>query len=207
MGIKMKQFFCGVLGLMVLASVCVSEAQNKFPLRVDVDVSTKRHRRNIGAGRDGEAKVEQVQVIVKIRKAPGEPWDHPITAELYVIGKQIHTGYYGIIDVQKGSGTFDKEKDNSFHYESPLYSLGRTSGNINVGGTYETYLVVVTDHEGNVVTTRSGRSIGEEGIAFIRELKEMTLFDRDGNVVGKVKNPNQAFKRAVPAAVKPGHNH
>jgi hypothetical protein len=28
----------------------------------------------------------------------------------------------------------------------------------------------------------------------------MTLFDRDGNVVGKVENPGQAFKRAVPAA-------
>lgn len=196
-----------ILLMAVLVSVMTSQAQTKFPLRVDVDVSTRRSKRNIGAGRDGEAKVEQVQLIVKIRKSSGQPWDDPITAELYVIGRQIHTGYYGIIDVQTGSGTFNKDDDNAFRYESPMYSLGRTSGNINVGGSYETYLVVITDHEGNVVTTRSGRSLNDEEIAFIRELKKMTMFDRDGNVIGKLKNPNQAFKKAVPAAVNPGRHH
>jgi hypothetical protein len=199
---------CGsVLCVAVLGFVVASQAQTRFPLRVDVDVSTKRSMRNIGAGRDGEAKVEVVQVIVKIHKSSGQPWHDPINAELYVIGKQIHTGYYGIIDVQKGSGTFDKDNDNSFYYRSPNYSIGRTKGNINVGGTYETFLVVITDHKGNLITTRSGRSIGEEGVAFIRELKKQTLFDRDGNVIGKLKNPNSAFKKAIPAAVNPGNNY
>ena len=117
---------------------------------------------------------------------------------------QRDTGHYGIIDVQKGSGTFDKENDNSFKYTSPMYALGRTSGNINVGGTYETYLVVITDHTGKIVATRCGRSIKDEGIAFIRELGPKTLFDRDGNVIGKVEQPGKAFRAAVPAAVDPG---
>lgn len=191
----------GLLGVAIIGSVLAAEAQTKFPLRVDIDVSTKRSKINIGAGDSGEAKVEQVQVIVKVRKSSGQPWTDPITAELYVIGKQIHTGYFGIIDVKKGSGTFDKENDNSFKYTSPMYSLGKTSGNINVGGAYETYLVVITDHNGKIVATRSGRSISDEGIAFIRELGPKTLFDRDGNVIGKVEQPGKAFKKAIPAAV------
>jgi hypothetical protein len=195
----------GLLGVAVMGSVLVAEAQTKFPLKVDIDVSTKRSKINIGAGSSGEAKVEQVQVIVKIRKSSGQPWTDPITAELYVIGKQIHTGYYGIIDVKKGSGTFDKENDNSFKYTSPMYSLGKTTGNINVGGVYETYLVVITDHTGKIVETRSGRSIRDEGIAFIRELGQNTLFDRDGNVVGMVDEKNSAFKKAIPAAVSTGN--
>lgn len=195
----------GLLGVAVMGSVLAAEAQNKFPLKVDIDVSTKRSKINIGAGSSGEAKVEQVQVIVKIRKSSGEPWTDPVGAELYVIGKQIHTGYYGIIDVQKGSGTFDKENDNSYKYTSPMYALGKTTGNVNVGGVYETYLVVITDHNGKIVSTRCGRSIRDEGIAFIRELGRDTLFDRDGNVVGKIDEKNSAFKKAVPAAVSTGN--
>jgi hypothetical protein len=203
----MKSLMKSMVCVAVLGSMVAAEAQTKFPLRVSIDVSTKRQRRNIGAGSDGEAKVEQVQVTVRIRKSSGQPWTEPIHAELYVIGKQIHTGYYGIIDVQKGSGTFSKENDNSFEYKSPFYSLGRTSGNINVGGAYETYLVVVTDAEGKIVDTRSGRSISDKGIALIREMGPETLFDRDGNVIGKVENPGQAFKKAIPSATDPGNDY
>lgn len=203
----MKSLISRVLAISIVGSTLMAGAQTKFPLRVDVDVSTKRHTRSIGAGMDGEAKVENIQLIVKIRKASGQPWEEPVTAELYVIGKQIQTGYYGIIDVKKGSGTFNKEDDNSFKYTSPMYSLGKTSGNINVGGVYETYLVVITDHKGNIITTRSGRSIGDKGIEFIRTLGPETLFDRDGNVIGKIENPGAAFKAAVPAAVDPGNNN
>ncbi len=203
----MKGVIKGITIAAVLASAIVASAQTKFPLRVDIDVSTKRSRKSIGAGADGEAKVEQVQVKVKIRKSSGQPWEEPITAELYVIGKQVHTGYYGIIDVKKGSGTFDKAKDNAFEYTSPMYPIGKTSGNINVGGSYETYLVVVTDHTGKIVDTRCGRSIREEGIKFIRELGPQTLFDRDGNVIGQLENPGEAFKKAIPAATDPGNDY
>lgn len=197
----------GLLGVAVVGSVLVAEAETKFPLKVDIDVSTKRHTKSIGAGDDGEAKVEQVQVIVKIRKSGGQPWPDPVTAELYVIGKQIQTGYYGIIDVKKGSGVFNKDDDNSFKYTSPMYMLGKTTGNINVGGVYETYLVVVTDHNGEIIDTRCGRHIKDEGIAFIRELGPETLFDRDGNVVGKADMKGSAFKKAIPAAVSTGDRY
>lgn len=200
----MKNVMKTFLGVVMLGSVVTVSSAAQFPLRVDIDVSTKRDTKNIGAGSDGEARVEKVQVIVKIRKSGGQPWTKPVSAELYVIGKQIQTGNLAIIDVQKGTGVFSKENDNSFYYKSPFYSLGRTSGNINVGGVYETYLVVVTDDEGNIVATRCGRAIKDKGIAFIRELGPMTMFDRDGNVLGKLEDPGAAFKLAVPAAVDPG---
>ncbi|VGO16099.1 hypothetical protein PDESU_04689 [Pontiella desulfatans] len=203
----MKGMVKGLVCIAVLASVAVVEAQTKFPLRVDIDVSAKSSRKSIGAGMDGEAKTEQVQVRVKVRKSSSQPWDNPVSAELYVIGKQIHTGYYGIIDVQKGEFKFSKENDNTFEYTSPMYTLGRTSGNINVGGSYETYLVVISDHNGEVIDTRSGRHIKDKGIEFIRKLGKKTLFDRDGNVIGELENPGKAFKKAIPSATDPGNEY
>jgi len=203
----MKRLLQGLICVAVVGSAVVSGAQTKFPLRVDIDVSAKSSRKSVGAGADGEAKVEQVQVRVKVRKSSSQPWEQPVNAELYVIGKQIHTGYYGIIDVQKGQFTFSKENDNTFEYKSPMYSLGRTSGNINVGGSYETYLVVISDQEGKIIDTRSGRYIKDKGIGFIRTLGKETLFDRDGNVIGKVEDPGKAFKKAIPVATNPGNKY
>ena len=201
----MKGLTKGLLGAAVMGCVVAANAQATFPLRVDIDVSAKRSNKQIGAGTSGEAKVENVQCRVKVRKSGGQPYTDPLTAELYVIGKQIHTGYFGIIDVVKKEFTFTKENNNTFEFKSQMYAIGQTKGNINVGGKYETYLLVVSAKDGKIIDTRSGRSIGEEGIAFIREQGPKTLFDRDGNVVGKVENPGEAFKQAVPAATFQGN--
>ncbi|MEN7972975.1 MAG: hypothetical protein ABFR47_03980, partial [Verrucomicrobiota bacterium] len=91
----MKGLSKGLLSVAVLG-IIASSAYAAFPLKVDIDVSTKRHKKSIGAGDAGEAKVEQVQVRVKVRKAGGAPYTDKLTAELYVIGQQIHTGYFGI---------------------------------------------------------------------------------------------------------------
>ena len=154
----------------------------------------------LGAGMDGEVKVEKISVRVKVRKSSGQPWPDPVTAELYILGKQTQTGYYGVIDVIKSEHSFTKENDNTFEFSSKQYSLPQTTGNINVGATYETYLVVIVDHEGKVVDTRAGRAIKEQGIAFIRELGPRTLFDRDGNVIGKAEFDKDAFSAAAAAA-------
>jgi len=196
----MNRIFKGLLGVAVMGAVVATEAA--FPLRVDIDVSTKRNTKQIGAGDDGNAKVENVQVRVKIRKSGGQPYTDPLNVELYVIGKQIHTGYFGIIDVVKKEFNFTKENDNTFEFRSQMYALPKTDGNINVGGTYETYLVVVTDKTGKIIDTRSGRVIKERGIAMIREMGKHTLFDRDGNVVGKIDTSGSAVKKAIPAAVR-----
>ncbi len=199
----MKGLTKSLLSVAVMGGVAVSSAA-EFPLRVDIDVSTKRHTNQIGAGNSGEAKIENVQVCVKIRKAGGQAYEGQLTAELHIIGQQIQSGFYGIIDVVSENFYFTKENDNTFEFNTKMYAIGKTSGNINVGGKYETYLLVLVDADGKVIETRSGRSIGEKGIAFIRELGPMTLFDEDGNVIGKVENPGAAFKAAVPAATYSG---
>jgi len=65
---------------------------------------------------------------------------------------------------------------------------------------------VVVDANGKIVATRSGRSIKEEGIAKIRQFGPMTIFDREGNVLGKADGEQNAFKRATPAAVSGDNN-
>lgn len=201
----MKGLTKSFLSVAVMGCVVAANAQTTFPLRVDIDVSAKRSRKQIGAGDSGEAKVENIQCRVKIRKSGGQPYADQLTAELYVIGQQIQTDLYGIIDVVKKEFNFTKENNNTVEFSSPMYSLGRTSGNINVGGKYVTYLLVVVDKDGKIVDTRSGRNIRDQGIAKIRELGPKTLFDKEGNVAGTVENPGEAFKKAVPAAVSTGN--
>ena len=194
----------GLLGVAVIGGMVASSVRADFPLRVDIDVNAKRSRKSIGAGSDGEAKVEKIQCFVKIRKSGGQPYKGKLTAELYVIGEQIHTDYYGIIGVFKEDFTFTKENKNTFEFTSPMYSVAKTSGNIDVGGKYVTYLLVVVDANGKIVDTRSGRNIRDEGIALIRTLGPKTLFDEDGNVMGKADG--SAVKKAIPAAVNPGND-
>jgi hypothetical protein len=193
-----------ILGLVVAGSVVAANAEGTFPLRVDIDVSTKRTTKNLGAGKDGEAKIEQVQLRVKVRKSSGQPYAETLSAELYVIGKEVHTGLIGIIDAVKKDFTFTKDNDNTFEFTSGQYSMPRTQGNIDAGGVYETYLLVVVDKDGKIVDSRSGRAIRQQGIDFIRKLGPKTLFDRDGNVIGEVEHPGRAFRKALPAAVDPG---
>lgn len=203
----MKNLFKGLLVAAIIGSSLSAQAQSKFPLRMDIDVSARRNTKNIGAGKDGQARVENVSLRVRVRQAGGATSTEALKAEVYVIGQQIHTGYYGIIDVVKKDFSFAEER--LFEFTTREYALGRTSGNINVGGTYETYLVVITDGKGEILETRSGRIIREKGINLIREHGANTLFDRDGNVVGQFDDSqkNSAFKKAVPSAVNPGSDY
>ncbi|MEA2068921.1 MAG: hypothetical protein U9P12_06960, partial [Verrucomicrobiota bacterium] len=145
----MKGFIKGLLSVLIIGFAVAAEAQTQFPLRMDIDVSTRRNTRNIGAGSDGQARVENVSLRVRIRRSSGSPHSDPLSVEVYVIGRQTHTGYYGIVDVVKKDFNFAEER--LFEFTSREYSLGRTSGNINVGGTYETFLVVVTNEKGEVL--------------------------------------------------------
>lgn len=191
-----------LLSLMVLGAICSTGVlAATFPLRVDIDVSVKRDSSNIGAGSAGEAKMEMVKCRVKVRKSGGQAYTKPLTAELYVIGRQIQTGYYGVIDVVKKQFTFSKENDNTFEFTTRAYPFGKTTGNVNVGGKFETYLLVIVDDQGKIVDTRSGRVIREKGIEFIRKLGANTLFDRDGNVIGPIDQNHTTFKAGAAAAV------
>lgn len=189
-----------LLGITVASISLVTHAQTQFPLKVDIDVSTKRTKQNLVANSAADGKIDQVQVRVKIDKSGGQAYTDKLTAELYIIGRLIHSGDYGIIDVVKGDFTFTEENKNTFEFTTKAYPLSHTAGNLSIGGTYETYLLVVVDHEGNIIDSRSGRVIGEKGIAFIRELGPKTLFDRDGNVLGYIDT--EKAKKLVPPPEK-----
>lgn len=195
----MKNWIKGLICMAVAGSVVTADA---FPLRVDIDVSTRRSNRQVGAGDSGEVRRETVSVRVKVRRSGGDVPEGKLSGELYVIGRQIHTGYYGIIDVVNREFELTKENGYAVEYRSPHYAMGRTAGNIDVGGRYETYLVVISGPDGEIIDYRSGRFIREEGVAFIRTLGKDTLFDRDGNVVGQLDDKGEALKVAIPGAMQ-----
>ena len=80
----MKGLTKSLLSVAVIGSVVAANGQATFPLRVDIDVSARTSRENIGAGSGGDVKVENVQCKVKIRKSGGQPYEDKLTAELYV---------------------------------------------------------------------------------------------------------------------------
>lgn len=176
----------------------------QFPLRVDIDASKDSEHVNIGAGADGEAKVERVSVGVQIKKTSSQPWSKPVSAELYIIGTPVNRDAFTVVGVTKKEFVFSKENDNEVEFESPVYSFGETSGNINVGLEYETYLVIVIDHEGKAVDTRSGRSLSEKEMSLIRTLEINKIYNENLEIVGTVDELNEATRNAVPSATDPG---
>ena len=188
-------------------TVAASTTLAQFPLRVDIDASASTEQLNIGAGQDGEASVEKVTVGVAVKKDSGQPWEHTVTAELYIIGTPVGMDAFTVVGKTVKEFTFNKENDNTFEFESPVYNFGETSGNINLGLEYETYLVIVIDHTGKVVDTRCGRSLNEKEMALIRKLELNKIYDKDLNIVGTVDQLNQATKKAVPSATDPGDSY
>ena len=83
----MKSAITSILALTTFAASIAGAAQ--FPLRVEIDASADSETINIGAGADGEAKVEIVSIGVEIEKSSSQPWEKPVSAELYVIGVPV----------------------------------------------------------------------------------------------------------------------
>lgn len=186
--------------MLLAGCVWTATAKPQFPLHLDIDVAADTDDRNIAEGSSGTAQLNILTCRVRISQTFGAEYDKPLTMELYIIGQQIQTGFYGVMDVIKKRFTLTNENDRAFEFTTKPYIFGRTSGNINVGGEYETYLVVVLDEAGEIVETRCGRALSKKEIAIVRKFGPMTLFDRDGHVVGKLENPGAAFRAAVPAA-------
>ena len=77
----MKGIISGFIGLAVLGSVVSAKAESQFPLRLDIDVSSRKESKNIGSGKDGSAKVQSVSLRVRIRRASGSAEPHRDGAE------------------------------------------------------------------------------------------------------------------------------
>ena len=201
----MKSAITSILALTTFAASIAGAAQ--FPLRVEIDASADSETINIGAGADGEAKVEIVSIGVEIEKSSSQPWEKPVSAELYVIGVPVGMEAFTVVGVTKKEFNFTKDNDNEFEFNSPKYRFGETSGNINVGLEYETYLVVVTDHEGKVVETRCGRALDEKEMQLVRTLEINKIYNKDLEIIGTVDELADATKASVGAATDPGDSY
>lgn len=192
-------------GLVLIGAVLTVAAKIPFPLRLDIDVSTRKESMNMEIGTNGTVNVESVCLRVRIRRASGSPHTEPLKAELYVIGRQMPAGRYGVLDVVSREFNFSEER--IVEFTTHPYGIEVPAGDIMVGGVYETFLVVVTDKTGRIIETRSGRVISEKGLHLIREQGVNTLLDRDGNVVDECMDRPAGCRPAEPTAENPGLDH
>ena len=186
------------LSVFIFGAVVATTVRADFPLKLSIDVSNKRNTYVVSSSNNGETKIERVNVDAKIRKAGGQEYTGELTAELYIIGQKVNSGYYGIIDIVKTNFCLTAENDQTFELKTKPYEIGYASGNMKTGARYETYLLVVVDKEGKIIDWRCGRALSQKGIDFIRKQGVNTVFDRDGYVLGK---ENISLTQGVRASV------
>jgi len=192
----------------LLASAVAVKAQETkpvvFPLHLEIKANAVVKDRELGAGDDGAAVLQDIVVKVKIRKTSSSPYTEPLNAELYVVGRRVRNDVvYGILDIVKKKGfTLTPEDNYVYEFESDHYVIGHTTGKIEVGGEYEAYVVIVTDKDGKIVGTKSSRKLTSKEIDALRKFRKGIVFDKDGNIVGNMEQAKENFKAAVPVALQ-----
>lgn len=189
--------------LTFLLASCTAFAQ--FPLRVDINASTKIDRSHTSDGMKGQISRSNVSIAVTVKKASTQPWEKPVTVELYVIGTPIDMAGFTVVSATTNEYTFSRENDNTIKFNSPTYTFGAVSGGANAGLKYETFLIIVSDAEGEVVQTRAGRSLAEKEMKLIRTLELKKIYDKDLNIIGSVEDLKKDKKKMVEKMIDPNN--
>ena len=175
----------------------------QFPLRVDINASTKTDRKRTSDGMKGQITRNYVTVAVTVKKSSSQPWEKPVSVELYVIGKPVDTEGFTIVGATTNKYTFSKENNNTIKFESPIYTFAEVSLFEEVGLKYETFLIIVSDDQGKVVQTRAGRTLAEKEMELIRTLELRKIYNKDLKIIGSLDDLKKDTKKGLEKVIDP----
>jgi hypothetical protein len=175
----------------------------QFPLRVNINASTKTDRKHSSDGMKGQITRNYVTVAVTVKKSSPQPWEKPVMVELYVIGKPVDMEGFTVVGATTNEYTFSKANDNTIKFDSPIYTFAEASILEEVGLKYETYLIVVSDDQGKVVQTRAGRSLAEKEMELIRTLEPRKIYNRDLEIIGTIDDLKKDARKALGDVIDP----
>jgi hypothetical protein len=171
----------------------LSEKDRKYailqkPPRIEIKVSPKTDRSNTGYNRNVQIQKETVEVEVNIRKSSSAPYEAPLHAELYVIGRpEQHDGYM-ILDKKVQRIQFTTENDNQQTFSSAPVVLKQLEAGKQAGVEYKGYLVVVLDRKGEIIDSKASKLDYAQNAEAIMAGSKGTKFDGDFNEFGRGKD-------------------
>jgi hypothetical protein len=159
------------------------------PPRIDITVSPKIDRENIGYSRDFgggvQAQSETVQATVNVRKSSPAPYEAPLKSELYLIGQPERADGYVILGRTSSKFKFTAENENKHSYSSDAISLTQVEAGRQAGIEYEGYIAVVKDRTGSILSMKCSKLDFEKNAEAIMGTERGTLLDNDFNAVDR----------------------
>jgi hypothetical protein len=157
------------------------------PPRLEISVSPSIDRENVGVGRDfgPGAQVQQETVVLKvgIRKSSPAPYEAPLRAEIYMLGRTGQGDVYVLLDRTVSRFRFLTASDTVHELSSDTVKIRQVETGRDTGVEYFGYLVVVTDVQGRVLEMKCSRLDLERNAEAIRAAQEKTTFDSEFNTI------------------------
>jgi len=151
------------------------------PPKVEISVSKVKENRSLFSRFRGVGQ-EEVQVSVKIRKISPPPYSGKLSAILLVIGRNIRTDEYVVLDRIRTTFNFTPENSNTYEFSSPKVRLTHSESGIEYGGEYEGYLVGVLGPDKRLIAAKGSRALFEEHAEELITLKRGVIFNDEGTV-------------------------
>ena len=129
-------------------------------------------------------KVTVVSANVEVRKKSRSPYQGTLKAEIYLIGKEMVTGAYTLAGMATSRVHFTEENKGRYTFKtSAIYRVYEEYNELEIrGASYEGYLVVVVDPQGNKIATDTDLSwLLDENIDKIRNFYVGIFFNENCN--------------------------
>ena len=129
-------------------------------------------------------KVTVVSANVEVRKKSRSPYQGTLKAEIYLIGKEMVTGAYTLAGMATSRVHFTDENKGRYTFKtSAIYRVYEEYNELEIrGASYEGYLVVVVDPQGNKIATETDLSwLLDENINKIRNFYVGIFFNENCN--------------------------
>jgi hypothetical protein len=172
-------------------------------MRVSIDDTDRENKgRSFNRGAGFQVQRESVQVDVSIHKTSPAPYEAPLRAELYLIGKPENTDAYVVIGQKSSKFQFTTENKYEHDFSSGTVHLKQVEAGRQVGLEYEGYLVAVRDRKGEVVEIKASKLDFSKNAEAIMGSERGEVFDEDFKKVDMEEMRKRKEKKKLPTPGK-----
>ena len=168
----------------------LSEDDRKYirmsmPPKLDINFGKTTKVREFGNTNSGDlppVKGNFYTFSTRIKQTSNQPYGLGLTAEYFVIGDEVGGNKHIMLDYQKAAFTLTEENDFTFSISGPQIELldWIINGQLR-GQKYGSFIVVVTDSRGEVVSYKSPRNTLYQNLDKLRKIRVGWYFDKEVN--------------------------
>ncbi len=181
-----------------LSDADVQYIRTAFPPEISVNVikDSKNKKRNKYARLREDRKI--ITLRVSIDKESNAPFNGKLTAEIYLIGKEVATDDFRLILKKAADVKFTDENHGECQFEITGETRAYTEyNNQERGDVYAGYIVLVFDPQGNQISLSTNfQWVQENKVNPLRNLQSGDFFDKEFNET-PVPRPDYYIGRAI----------